>query len=98
MKRDTHVHTFHSGRSTINSLQRILRECCNTPEDVYRIARARGLSLVAITDHDEISGAFTLAHLDDAIVVCEERFHQNLLFDLVARPARTLAQVPRLAA
>jgi hypothetical protein len=30
--------------------------------------------------------------------VCEERFNENLLFDLVAHRARTLAHVPELAA
>jgi predicted metal-dependent phosphoesterase TrpH len=71
VKLDTHVHTFHSGRSTIYPLQTILRECYNTPENVYRIAKARGMDLVVITDHDEISGALELAHLPDVIVGCE---------------------------
>lgn len=30
--------------------------------------------------------------------VAEQRFNRNLLFDLVARPARATAQVPGLAA
>jgi hypothetical protein len=30
--------------------------------------------------------------------VMEERFNENLLFDLVARPAPSLARVPELAA
>jgi hypothetical protein len=30
--------------------------------------------------------------------VMEERFNENLLFDLVARPAPTLRRVPELAA
>ena len=30
--------------------------------------------------------------------VMEERFNENLLFDLVARPAPTVARVPELAA
>jgi hypothetical protein len=30
--------------------------------------------------------------------VTEERFNENLLFDLVARPAPTAAHVPELAA
>ena len=71
MKLDTHVHTFHSGDSTIYPLHILLRESYNTPEGVYRLAKARGMGLVAITDHDEISGALTLAHLPDVIVGCE---------------------------
>ena len=68
MKLDTHVHTFHSGNSTIYPMQNFLRECYNTPEGVYRVAKSRGMDLVVITDHDEISGALPLAHLPDVIV------------------------------
>jgi predicted metal-dependent phosphoesterase TrpH len=71
VKLDTHVHTFHSGQSTIYPLQSILRECYNTPEAVYRVAKARGMDLVVVTDHDAISGALRLAHLPDVIVGCE---------------------------
>jgi predicted metal-dependent phosphoesterase TrpH len=68
---DTHVHTFHSGNSTIAPLQHLLRESYNTPASVYQVAKARGMDLVAITDHDQISGALALAHLPDVIVGCE---------------------------
>ena len=71
MKLDTHVHTFHSGNSTIYPLQHILRESYNTPEGVYRVAKARGMDLVVITDHDEISAALALVDLPDVIVGCE---------------------------
>ena len=53
MKLDTHVHTLHSGNSTIYPLNKFMRECYNTPEGVYRIAKSRGMDLVVITDHDE---------------------------------------------
>src|SRR5262245_42534789 len=71
MKLDTHVHTFHSGSTSIYPLQRILRESYNTPEGVYRTAKRRGMDLVVITDHDQISGALTLADRPDVIVGCE---------------------------
>lgn len=71
MKLDTHVHTFHSGYSTIYFLRRFMRECYNTPEGVYRVAKARGMDLVVITDHDEISGALSLADRADVIVGSE---------------------------
>lgn len=71
MKLDTHVHTVYSGRSTIRPLDRFLRESYNTPEGVYRRARARGMDLVAITDHDRIDGALTIADRPDVIVGCE---------------------------
>ncbi len=71
MKLDTHVHTFHSGYSTIYPLTPYVRECYNTPEGVYRVAKARGMDLVVITDHDEISGALSLGDRPDVIVGSE---------------------------
>src|SRR5215470_1509408 len=71
MKLDSHVHTRYSGMTTIWPLHRVLRESYNTPERVYRLAKARGMDLVAITDHDTIDGALTLAHLEDVIAGCE---------------------------
>ena len=71
MKADTHVHTLYSGASTIRPLRHLMRESYNTPEAVYRLAKARGMDLVAITDHDRIDGALTLAHRADVIVGCE---------------------------
>jgi predicted metal-dependent phosphoesterase TrpH len=71
MKLDAHVHTRYSGMTTIWPLSLIMRESYNTPQQVYRLAKARGMDLVAITDHDTIEGALTLAHLPDVIVGCE---------------------------
>lgn len=71
MKLDTHVHTFHSGNTSIPPLQRIMRESYNTPEGVYELARARGMDLVTITDHDQVSGALALGNRPDVIVGCE---------------------------
>jgi predicted metal-dependent phosphoesterase TrpH len=71
MKLDAHVHTHHSGMTTIWPLSYVLRESYNTPERVYRLAKARGMDLVAITDHDTISGALTIADRPDVIVGCE---------------------------
>ena len=48
------------------------RDCYSTPEQVYRVAKARGMDLVAITDHDSIDGALELLDrrpdADDVIV------------------------------
>jgi predicted metal-dependent phosphoesterase TrpH len=68
---DTHVHTVHSGQSSIPPLNYFMRESYNTPERVHALARARGMDLVAITDHDQISGALALGHHADVIVGCE---------------------------
>jgi predicted metal-dependent phosphoesterase TrpH len=71
MKLDLHVHTFHSGHTTIYPLSLFMRESYNSPESVYRRAKARGMDLVTITDHDEISGALTIADRPDVIIGCE---------------------------
>jgi predicted metal-dependent phosphoesterase TrpH len=36
------------------------RDCYNAPEDVYRIAKERGMHFVTLTDHDSIDGALYL--------------------------------------
>lgn len=71
MKIDLHVHTTFSGNTTIYPLSLIMKESYNTPEGVYRRARARGMDLVTITDHDQIDGALTIADRPDVIVGCE---------------------------
>jgi predicted metal-dependent phosphoesterase TrpH len=71
LKLDTHVHTRHSGQTSIYPLSLVMRESYNTPEGVYRLAKARGMDLVTITDHDQVSGALSIAHDPDAIVGCE---------------------------
>ncbi len=68
MKLDAHVHTAFSGRSTIYPFSYFLNESYNSPELVYSRAKARGMDLVAITDHDTIDGALTLASRDDVII------------------------------
>lgn len=36
------------------------RDCYSNPEDVYLVAKARGMDLVTITDHDSIEGCLAL--------------------------------------
>jgi predicted metal-dependent phosphoesterase TrpH len=56
---DLHVHTCHSKVcGTMPFLGS--RDCYSTPADVYRVAKARGMDLVAFTDHDSIDGALEL--------------------------------------
>lgn len=71
MRLDLHVHTFHSGQTTIYPLSLIMKESYNSPDGVYRRAKARGMDLVTITDHDRIDGALTIADRPDVIVGCE---------------------------
>ena len=52
---DMHVHTRHS-RVNGNIPFLRSRDCYSAPLDVYRIAKARGMDVVTITDHDSIDG------------------------------------------
>jgi predicted metal-dependent phosphoesterase TrpH len=45
-----------------------MKESYNSPEGVYRRAKARGMDLVTITDHDDIAGAMTIADRPDVII------------------------------
>ena len=71
MKLDAHVHTYYSGNTTIYPINKIVRESYNTPEKLYRIAKARGMDLVTITDHNAIEGVLTIADRKDVIIGCE---------------------------
>ena len=71
MKLDLHVHTHHSGNTTVYPLSLIMKESYNSPDGVYRRAKARGMDLVTITDHDRIDGALVIAERPDMIVGCE---------------------------
>jgi predicted metal-dependent phosphoesterase TrpH len=56
---DLHVHSYHSGYARhLRALR--TRDCYSAPEAVYRTARARGMDLVTITDHDSIDGCLEL--------------------------------------
>jgi PHP domain-containing protein len=75
LRADLHVHSRHS---TESGNLRFLgsRDCYSRPEDVYRAAKARGMDLVAFTDHDSIGGALELLDarpdLAGEIIVGEE--------------------------
>jgi glycosyltransferase involved in cell wall biosynthesis/predicted metal-dependent phosphoesterase TrpH len=66
---DLHVHSTASELSKLG-IQRSLHlpECATTPEEVYELAKRRGMDFVTITDHDTIAGALTLADLPDTFV------------------------------
>ena len=74
LRADLHVHSCHSRVSgTLSFLGS--RDCYSKPADVYRVAKARGMDLVAFTDHDSIGGALELLNdrpdLEDVIVAEE---------------------------
>jgi predicted metal-dependent phosphoesterase TrpH len=61
LRADLHVHSCYSRQSgNLRFLKS--RDCYSQPEDIYRVAKARGMDLVTITDHDSIGGC--LAFLD----------------------------------
>src|SRR5437763_17108659 len=55
---DLHCHTRISIFKYVRRAN--TRDCYNAPEDVYRIAKDRGMSYVTFTDHDSIDGALYL--------------------------------------
>ncbi|MDE3180666.1 MAG: hypothetical protein KGM47_13530, partial [Acidobacteriota bacterium] len=58
-KADMHCHTRYSG--LVKHLRFLrARDCYSQPADVYRRAKARGMDLVTITDHDSIDGCLDL--------------------------------------
>ena len=59
LRADLHVHSWHSRQSgNLRFLKS--RDCYSNPDDVYRVAKARGMDLVTITDHDSIDGCLAL--------------------------------------
>jgi predicted metal-dependent phosphoesterase TrpH len=71
---DLHVHSCHS--KVCGTLKFLgSRDCYSSPHEVYRVAKARGMDYVALTDHDSIDGALELlaAHPDlNDVIVGEE--------------------------
>jgi glycosyltransferase involved in cell wall biosynthesis/predicted metal-dependent phosphoesterase TrpH len=66
---DMHVHSTASELSQLG-IQRSLQlpECATPPEEVYELAKRRGMDFVTITDHDTIAGALSLEHLPDTFI------------------------------
>ncbi|HBS28441.1 MAG TPA: hypothetical protein DEB06_03090 [Phycisphaerales bacterium] len=71
---DMHCHSHASREPVIAALGAIdMPECFSPPEKVYDQARARGMDLVTITDHDTIDGAMELVERGfEGFVVGEE--------------------------
>lgn len=59
MRADLHVHSYHSGCTSSLRWYRS-RDCYSSPEAVYRCAKARGMDVVTITDHNSIDGCLEL--------------------------------------
>ena len=66
---DLHCHSTASEVSKLG-VQRAagLPECATPPEEVYELAKRRGMDFVTITDHDTIDGVLEIAHLPDVFI------------------------------
>ena len=75
---DLHCHSSASEVSKLGVQRALgLPECATPPEEVYALAKRRGMDFVTITDHDTIDGVLELADRPD-VFVSEEltaRFH-----------------------
>ena len=73
---DLHCHSTASQESKLG-VQRAagLPECATPPEEVYELAKRRGMDFVTITDHDTISGVLQIADRPDVFVSEELTAH-----------------------
>ena len=83
LRADLHVHSYHSGYAAHLTFS-ARRDCYSAPEEIYRVAKARGMDLVTITDHDSIDGCleFLSRHPDAPDFIMGEEIECTL-------PART---------
>ncbi|HXF31738.1 MAG TPA: glycosyltransferase [Solirubrobacterales bacterium] len=66
---DMHCHSTASQLSRLGVQRSLgLPECATPPQEVYELAKRRGMDFVTITDHDTIDGALELEHLPDTFV------------------------------
>jgi glycosyltransferase involved in cell wall biosynthesis/predicted metal-dependent phosphoesterase TrpH len=66
---DLHVHSTASTQSRLGVQRALgLPECATPPEEVYDLAKRRGMDFVTITDHDTIAGALEIADRADVFV------------------------------
>jgi glycosyltransferase involved in cell wall biosynthesis/predicted metal-dependent phosphoesterase TrpH len=66
---DLHCHSTASQLSKLGVQRSLgLPECATPPQEVYGLAKSRGMDFVTITDHDTIDGALELADRPDCFV------------------------------
>jgi dephospho-CoA kinase len=68
---DLHTHTSAS------------KDCLSEPAEVVRRARELGLDRIAVTDHDEIDGAFAARDIDPKLVIVGEEVRTGEGLDLI---------------
>jgi glycosyltransferase involved in cell wall biosynthesis/predicted metal-dependent phosphoesterase TrpH len=73
---DMHCHSTASQVSKLGVQRALgLPECATPPEEVYELAKRRGMDFVTITDHDTIDGALAIADRPDVFVSEELTAH-----------------------
>ena len=66
---DLHCHSTASEVSKLGVQRALgLPECATPPEEVYSLAKRRGMDFVTITDHDTIDGVLAIADRPDVFV------------------------------
>jgi glycosyltransferase involved in cell wall biosynthesis/predicted metal-dependent phosphoesterase TrpH len=66
---DMHCHSTASQFSRLGVQRSLgLPECATPPEEVYDLAKRRGMDFVTITDHDTINGCLQLASRPDCFI------------------------------
>ncbi len=69
---DLHCHSTASAIAKLGVQRSLgLPECATPPEEVYELAKRRGMDFVTITDHDTISGCLEIADRPDVFVSVE---------------------------
>ena len=73
---DMHCHSAASQLSRLG-VQRAagLPECATAPEEVYELAKRRGMDFVTITDHDTIAGVLEISARPDVFISEELTAH-----------------------
>ncbi|MFP4393571.1 MAG: glycosyltransferase [Desulfohalobiaceae bacterium] len=66
---DLHVHSKYSSRPSQWILQKLnCPESYSEPRLIYQRAKAKGMDLVTISDHNSIAGALEIAHMPDVFL------------------------------
>jgi glycosyltransferase involved in cell wall biosynthesis/predicted metal-dependent phosphoesterase TrpH len=69
VRADIHCHSSASQHSLLGVQRALgLPECATPPEEVYELAKRRGMDFVTITDHDTIAGVLEIADRPDVFV------------------------------
>src|ERR671919_408895 len=66
---DMHCHSTASEQARLGIQKSMgLPECATPPEEVYELAKSRGMDFVTITDHDTIDGCLEIAERPDVFI------------------------------